>query len=35
MRIHWIWAVVGFGAGAVLWPKVAPKLGGAVKKAGG
>lgn len=32
MRVHWVWVAVGFGAGAFLWPKVAPKLGGAAKK---
>jgi hypothetical protein len=32
MRVHWVWVAVGFGAGAVLWPKIAPKLG--TKKAG-
>lgn len=34
MRIHWGWIVVGFAAGAVIWPKVAPKLTGAAKRAG-
>jgi hypothetical protein len=31
MRIHWVWVLVGFGAGAVLWPKIAPKVMGAKK----
>ena len=31
MRVHWVWVAVGFGAGAVLWPKIAPKV---TKKAG-
>ena len=32
MRVHWGWVVVGFAAGAVVWPKVAPKLTGMTKK---
>jgi hypothetical protein len=28
MRIHWGWVVVGAVAGAVIWPRVAPKLMG-------
>lgn len=31
MRIHWAWVVIGFAAGAVIWPKVAPKVTGAAK----
>lgn len=22
MRVHWGWVIVGFAAGAVLWPRV-------------
>jgi hypothetical protein len=32
MRVHWVWVGVGAVAGAVLWPKLQPKLGG-MKKA--
>lgn len=31
MRVHWAWVAIGFAAGAVIWPKVAPKLTGAAK----
>jgi len=33
MRVHWGWVFVGAVAGAVLWPKVAPKVMGVGKKA--
>jgi len=29
MRVHWGWVLIGFAAGAVVWPKVSPKLMGA------
>jgi hypothetical protein len=32
MRVHWGWVLVGAVAGAVLWPKVAPKVMGAGKR---
>lgn len=32
MRVHWGWVLVGAVGGAVLWPKIAPKLGGVTKK---
>jgi len=31
MRVHWVWVAVGFAGGAILWPKIAPKLGSAKK----
>lgn len=31
MRVHWGWVIIGAVAGAVLWPKVAPKVMGAGK----
>jgi hypothetical protein len=33
MRVHWGWVIVGFAAGAVIWPMVSPKLTGS-KSAG-
>ena len=35
MRVHWGWVIVGFAAGAVIWPMVSPKLTGAAKSRGG
>lgn len=34
MRVHWGWVVLGFAAGAILWPRVAPKLSGMTKQGG-
>jgi hypothetical protein len=31
MRVHWGFVLVGFAAGAYLWPKVGSKLTGAAK----
>lgn len=31
MRVHWGWVLIGAVAGAVVWPKVAPKLMGVGK----
>jgi hypothetical protein len=27
MRVHWGWVIIGFAAGAVVWPMVSPKIG--------
>jgi hypothetical protein len=34
MRVHWGWVILGFAAGAVIWPKVGSKVLGAAKKSG-
>lgn len=26
MRVHWGWILVGFAAGAIIWPKVSGKV---------
>lgn len=35
MRVHWGWVVVGFAAGAVIWPMVSGKLGAGATRARG